>query len=97
MTTAKTHLENIFQKTGVKRQAEPMRLAARAGPRPSAERPRCRHSEAIAALVHVAPALVIDERGAVMAEVSTELRPNPHEYTGRATGALTLTLGSAAL
>ena len=36
MTTAKTHLENIFQKTGVKRQAELMRLAARAGPRPRA-------------------------------------------------------------
>ena len=43
MTTAKTHLENIFQKTGVKRQAELMRLAARAGPRPSAARraPQC--------------------------------------------------------
>jgi DNA-binding CsgD family transcriptional regulator len=37
MTTAKTHLDNIFQKTGVNRQAELMRLAARvtppAGPR----------------------------------------------------------------
>ena len=33
MTTVKTHLENIFQKTGVRRQAELMRLAARvAGP-----------------------------------------------------------------
>jgi DNA-binding CsgD family transcriptional regulator len=32
MTTAKTHLENIFQMTGVKRQAELMRLAARAAP-----------------------------------------------------------------
>jgi DNA-binding CsgD family transcriptional regulator/PAS domain-containing protein len=30
MTTAKTHLDNIFQKTGVNRQAELMRLAARA-------------------------------------------------------------------
>ena len=29
MTTAKTHLENIFQKTGVRRQADLMRLAAR--------------------------------------------------------------------
>jgi DNA-binding CsgD family transcriptional regulator len=27
ITTAKTHLDNIFQKTGVNRQAEPMRLA----------------------------------------------------------------------
>jgi DNA-binding CsgD family transcriptional regulator len=32
MTTAKTHLDNIFQKTGVNRQAELMRLAARAAP-----------------------------------------------------------------
>jgi DNA-binding CsgD family transcriptional regulator len=30
VTTAKTHLDNIFQKTGVNRQAELMRLAARA-------------------------------------------------------------------
>jgi DNA-binding CsgD family transcriptional regulator/PAS domain-containing protein len=30
MTTAKTHLDNIFQKTGVNRQAELMRLASRA-------------------------------------------------------------------
>jgi DNA-binding CsgD family transcriptional regulator/PAS domain-containing protein len=30
MTTAKTHLDNIFQKTGVNRQAELMRLAASA-------------------------------------------------------------------
>jgi DNA-binding CsgD family transcriptional regulator len=30
ITTAKTHLDNIFQKTGVHRQAELMRLAARA-------------------------------------------------------------------
>jgi DNA-binding CsgD family transcriptional regulator len=29
VTTARTHLENIFQKTGVRRQAELMRLAAR--------------------------------------------------------------------
>ncbi len=29
MTTAKSHLENIFQKTGVRRQGELMRLAAR--------------------------------------------------------------------
>ena len=43
MTTAKTHVEKIFQKTCVKRQAELMRLAARAGPRPSAPRraPQC--------------------------------------------------------
>jgi DNA-binding CsgD family transcriptional regulator/PAS domain-containing protein len=32
MTTAKTHLDNIFQKTGVSRQAELMLLAARAAP-----------------------------------------------------------------
>jgi DNA-binding CsgD family transcriptional regulator/PAS domain-containing protein len=32
MTTAKTHLDNLFQKTGVNRQAELMRLAARAAP-----------------------------------------------------------------
>jgi DNA-binding CsgD family transcriptional regulator/PAS domain-containing protein len=32
MTTAKTHLDNIFQKTGVNRQAELIRLAARAAP-----------------------------------------------------------------
>jgi DNA-binding CsgD family transcriptional regulator len=32
MTTAKTHLDNIFQKTGVNRQAELMRLAARVTP-----------------------------------------------------------------
>jgi DNA-binding CsgD family transcriptional regulator len=31
-TTAKTHLENIFAKTGVTRQAELMRLATRAVP-----------------------------------------------------------------
>jgi DNA-binding CsgD family transcriptional regulator len=30
MTTAKTHLDNIFQKTGVSRQAGLVRLAARA-------------------------------------------------------------------
>jgi len=30
ITTAKTHLDNVFQKTGVNRQAELMRLAARA-------------------------------------------------------------------
>ena len=30
MTTAKTHLDTVFQKTGVNRQAELMRLAARA-------------------------------------------------------------------
>ena len=29
MTTARTHLDNIFQKTGVRRQAELIRLAAR--------------------------------------------------------------------
>ena len=29
MTTAKTHLDNIFQKTGVRRQAELMLLSAR--------------------------------------------------------------------
>jgi DNA-binding CsgD family transcriptional regulator len=29
MTTAKTHLDNIFQKTGVHRQADLVRLAAR--------------------------------------------------------------------
>ena len=32
ITTAKTHLDNIFQKTGVNRQAELMRLAARLAP-----------------------------------------------------------------
>jgi DNA-binding CsgD family transcriptional regulator len=32
MTTAKTHLDNIFQKTGVNRQAELIRLASRAAP-----------------------------------------------------------------
>jgi DNA-binding CsgD family transcriptional regulator/PAS domain-containing protein len=37
MTTAKTHLDNVFQKTGVNRQAELMRLAARAA---SPARPR---------------------------------------------------------
>ena len=36
MTTAKTHLENIVQKSGVKRQAELMRLAARAASTDSA-------------------------------------------------------------
>jgi DNA-binding CsgD family transcriptional regulator len=30
MTTTKTHLDNIFQKIGVSRQAELMRFAARA-------------------------------------------------------------------
>jgi hypothetical protein len=42
-------------------------------------------------------ALVLDEQGVVVAEVSAELRPNPHEYTSRATGGATLRLGSAAL
>jgi DNA-binding CsgD family transcriptional regulator/PAS domain-containing protein len=39
MTTAKTHLENIFQKTAVRRQAELMQLAARvAGPAAASKR-----------------------------------------------------------
>ena len=42
MTTAKTHLENIFQKTGVKRQAELVRLAARADPPAAAKTGRGR-------------------------------------------------------
>jgi DNA-binding CsgD family transcriptional regulator len=37
MTTAKTHLDNIFQKTGVNRQADLIRLAARSAP-PAASR-----------------------------------------------------------
>ena len=37
VTTAKTHLENIFQKTGVRRQVELMRLSARVA---SPARPR---------------------------------------------------------
>jgi len=37
-TTAKTHLENIFHKTRVNRQAELMRLAARAFPPASRQR-----------------------------------------------------------
>jgi hypothetical protein len=61
MTTAKTHLENIFQKTGVKRQAELMRLArARA---PSRRALQCGESDGIAVLVHVVRyGLVIDAR-----------------------------------
>jgi DNA-binding CsgD family transcriptional regulator/PAS domain-containing protein len=40
MTTAKTHLENVFQKTGVKRQAELMRLAAQVAAPADALKPR---------------------------------------------------------
>ena len=47
MTTAKTHLENIFQKTGVGRQADLMRLAARvAAPARLQESPRERPESA---------------------------------------------------
>ena len=53
MTTAKTHLENIFQKTGVRRQADLMRLAARCRLTPARLSKNClgkdRSSRAIAA------------------------------------------------
>jgi DNA-binding CsgD family transcriptional regulator len=39
LTTAKTHLDRIFQKTGVRRQAELMRLAAGVLPPARASKP----------------------------------------------------------
>ena len=100
MTTAKTHLENIFQKTGVKRQAELMRLAARAGPRTRGE-PRKAETQTgsrrLSTSCEAGSCSMGGPRDArlIVVEAGSNFVPSAHKNTRQA-GAFTFTLRSAA-